>query len=949
MDNNYKIYFGAVDYSYLTFDGNSIESVNLENSVDIIGDEMSSDIMEFSVFFDDVNGTLRSVQYGTPVYLYDGDSMIGKYFFEKVERIALKRYKVYTASMVGLIGREQFYGNFYTQARFEDAVNNVLFSNGLSTSLYSVYKPKGEAYYQGGGWHGFKGVKLTNDARSTETYKQKLQAAFTIVDVFSTSDVLSHNSRVIGYSTTYAVDVRGDRTSTSSDPYYSIRVYYSSNTPILQLGVSEALIGAGSYVSIEVDPLKGTAKMDIDYIKYDNPSVTGTLSVTNNNITVSTSSTTTSLDVGFGPTTTTSSMTTTCTVSIIWDYYRVYNADNTPRIDAGFAKLGNSYYIFNKVNGIYGTPTAMVESGSALGVIGDLTRGGRDFELSSSIEYGFGVADSLVNGWLPISTRREALHQLLFSQNVSLIKSAEGKMLFTGITNNGTPAQINDEDIFDDNREESIPEAKQIIVTEHAYTVPSGAAQIIFDNTDSPAITGSYLAVFNNAPIYGTPTGSGISISSYNCNCALVTGRGTISGKPYIYAKREAKYQNQEAYDGADVSVGNITLITGLNSDNIMNKLKAYYTGGLKKIMIGIIYRNQRCGIMYKFNTLFHNDNVGHLAKVSSRASSFIKSDCEFISGYVPPPSGGYGNYQIVDYNGEWTVPSEVREQQYPNIRLILIGKGHDGTAGGNGGNGSSASGSNAGNGGAGGTAGVGGEGGRVYQITLDVTSVAKIAVTQNDYHTVAKTYDDNNALLNTYSSSSGNPVDAGVTNVFTGDIYARRGKDGYKGGNGGKGGCYTSSGGTQVLSEATKGDNVTVEYRLQPYNGGSTSSMIARFKDGTPNTPPENYYSFFGGGGGASGGHNGLAATTVSDVYPKVTTKGGHGANGVTRSDVYTGYGSGGFGGNGGGGGGGAGVYEKSVMTLPPSYTYEAQQAGEGGLGSSGTSGIVGCLLIYY
>lgn len=947
MDNNYKIYFGAADSSFLTFDGNNIENINFENSVDIIGDEMSSDILEFNVFFDDADGTLRSVKYGTPVYLYDGDTMIGKYFFEKVERTALKRYKVYTTSMVGLIGREQYYGKFFTQTRFEDAINDILFSSGLSTTLYSVYKPLGAAYSSGNNRYGCRGVKLTSEPKSTETYKQRLQTAFTINDANLLSSGLYNEDRILGYYPNYTVRVRGQRASVSSATYYIVNVYYGSSTPIMSLGGSTPLIGAGSHVTIDVDPVGGLATMDIDYIAYDDPTTTGTLHATAD-ISVSSSTTEISLDTGFGPTKSDGGP-TTYTINVIWDYYRIYNADKTPRVDAGFATDGNSnYYVYNKVNGIYGQPLLFAVSGNPIGVIGDLSRGGRDYELSSSIDYGFGVADSTVNGWLPISTRREALHQLLFSQNVSLIKSAEGKMLFTGITD-GTSTHIEDEDIFDDNREEIIPEARKIIVTEHAYTVPSGSAQIIFDNTDSQAITGDYLAVFNNAPIYGTPSGSGITIKKYNCNCALVSGRGTISGTPYISAKREAQYLNEEAYDGADVSISNITLITGLNSDNIMNKLKAYYTAGLKKIMTSIIYRNQRCGVKYSFKTLFANDNVGHLSKVSSRASSFIKSNCEFISGYVPPPSGGYGNYQIVDYNGEWTVPSEVREQQYPNIRLILIGKGQDGTAGGSGGGGSSASGSNAGNGGTGGTAGVGGEGGRVYQITLDVTNVAKIAVTQNGYHTVAKTYNDNDTLLNTYTSSSGNPVDVGITNVFTGDIYARRGKDGYKGGNGGKGGCYTSSGGSQVLSDATKGENVSVDYRLQPYNGGSTSPMVARFKDGNGSNPPENYYSFFGGGGGASAGHNGLAATIVSDIYPKITTKGGHGANGVTRTDVYTGYGSGGFGGNGGGGGGGAGVYEKSVMTLPPSYTYEAQQAGEGGTGSSGTPGIAGCLLIYY
>ena len=947
MDSNYKIYFGAVDYSFLTFDGYSIESINLENSVDIIGDEMSSDVMEFSVFFDDVNSTLRNTKYGTPIYLCNGEDLIGKFFFEKVERLAVKKYKVYTASMVGLIGREQYYGNFFSQSTFEDAINDVLFSSGLSTSLYSVYKPKGEMEYSGGGWRGFSGLKLTNESSSTETYRQRLQAAFTINDALSESGQLSHEDEVIGYSHSYSVSVRGERATVNSDIYYIVKIFYASNTPIITLGATEPIIGAGSYVAVDVDPLNGTAKMTVNYLKYDDPSITGTLEETAN-ISVSTSTIAISLDVGFGPATNTG-YADDCTVSVIWDYYRVYNADRTPRVDAGFAvDSSNKYYVFNKINGVYGQKQSwdrFVPYGSPVGVIGDLTRGGRDLELSSAIEYGFGVAGSLVNGWLPISTRREALHQLLFSQNVSLIKSAQGKMLFTGITN-GMPAHIEDDDVYDENREESIPEARQIIVTEHSYTVPTGAAQVIFDNTDSPAITGDYLAIFNNAPIYGSLTASGITIRKSNCNCAIVAGRGTISGKPYVYAKREAKYQNTEAYDGADVSISNITLITGSNSDNVMNKLKAFYTGSLKKIMAGIIYRNQRCGVRYSFKTLFDDNNVGHLTKISSRASSFIKSDCEFISGYVSPPSGGYGNYQILEYGDEWVVPTEVREQQYPNIRLILIGTGHDGTDGTDGDPGDDAtttggiSNVRGGKGGKGGDAGVGGEGGKIYQITVDATNIAKITAELSGFHTVVKTYNDNNTLLNTYTSNSGNTADGGITNDFTGDVYARRGRDGVKGGDGGTGG------GGDVWA-GTNGSDVAVSYRLQPYFGGSCGPV--------PNDKAGVYYngtrywtsSRTGGGGGAAEGNNGGSGYVSSSTTIRDYTVAGKGADAVINPNLFTGYGSGGFGGSGGGGGGGAGLY--SQLVEGGATTFVTQTHGLGGSGTNGTPGIDGCLLVYY
>ena len=929
MNNNYKIYFGAVDASFLTFDGYSIESINFENAVDIIGDEMSSDVMEFSVFFDDVNETLRNVQYGTPVYLYNGDDLIGKYFFEKVERISVKRYKVYTASMIALIGREQYYGNFFSQSSFEDAVNDVLFSSELVTKIYPVY----QAQSVGSG----RSVKLTNESGSTETYKQRLQAAFMINGHNWTSGQTSDSSSVLGYPSRYGVYLQASRADDNSPTYYSLRFYYGGSRK-LSVGEDTPLIGEGSHVIVDINPIGGTAKITVEYVKYDDASVTGVLEESTI-ITVSTSSNVTSLDAAFGPCYSSGSS-ASYSYSLIWDYYRVYNADGTPRIDAGFAYDADAskYYVFNKINGVYDATTYLLPYGNQIGVIGDLTRGGRDFELSSAIEYGFGVAGSLVNGWLPMSTRREALHQLLFSQNVSLIKSATGKMLFTGITN-GTPTQIDDDDVYNDNREESIPEARQIIVTEHLYTVPTGTSQVIFDNTDAPAITGNYLAIFNNAPIYGAPTGSGITIRKYNCNCAIVSGRGTISGTPYVYAKREAQYQNTKAYDGADVSISNITLITGANSDSVMNKLKAFYTGGLKKIMTGIVYKNQRCGVRYSFKTLFDDNNIGHLTKMSSRASSFIKSDCEFVSGFVPPPSGGYGNYQIVEHDGEWTVPNEVRTQEYPNIRLILIGSGHDGTNGTNGANGSDAyttgqwTNWHGGAGGAGGDAGTGGEGGKIYQITIDATNVAKITAEANGYHTVVKTYNDNDTLLNTYTSNSGNTADGGITNDFTGDVYARHGKDGVKGGAGGAGGDPDN-----YISD--DGEDVPVSYQVNPYKGGKGREQVLYW------TASRQAWSAYGGGGGAAEGNNGDRPSATSATTLRTYTVGGNGANAITNPNLFTGYGSGGFGGSGGGGGGGAGLY---ITAANGEHTGATQTPGSGGTGSTGTQGIAGCLLVYY
>ena len=395
------------------------------------------------------------------------------------------------------------------------------------------------------------------------------------------------------------------------------------------------------------------------------------------------------------------------------------------------------------------------------------------------------------------------------------------------------------------------------------------------------------------------------------------------------------------------MSVNDVGLITSINSDSVMSKLKAYYSGGLKKIINSVIFDGERCGLRYAFKTMFSNSNTAHLTKLKAQTSSFVQAKCEFISGYVPQTSSGYMDFEIVTISNSWTVPSDVRTQEYPTIRLNIIGKGHDGTAGsrGNpGSSGSSGSGSLPGGaGGTGGSGGVGGAGGNIYSITIDATNVHTVSVSNFGYNTIVQTYNDGGTLLNTYSSGTGVPSESGFMNIFSGIYYARKGRDGVKGGDGGQGGYCTLSGDNVTTVIGESGGNA------DSYSGGNSYACIVRsYTSAWGGTSYE--YNSFGGGGGAAYGNNGGNASIYSDMGEVVFTEAGQGANAIIPQNVYTEYGSGGFGGNGGGGGGGAGT-RFSQFYGESGYEYSTSYYSPGGYGtgSAGTSGIDGCLIIYY
>lgn len=946
MAVNEKIYIGSsVDEALFEFGVNQIGSISFNNSVDLINNELSSDALETDIFYDDTNEALRNVAYATPLFYYSNDRLVSKYYVSKVERIDIKKYRIYATSLIGLIENEDFYGGFYSGTQFEEVVNDILFSNGVNLTKYNIYYP--ETYYTSS--QSITPVKLYDGEDTVNGWKYRIHLEFVFLGEYRTISGSRPFSNIAGcykyQRQSYYVQTTSNQTSAGNVRLDEVRITYGSSS--LYVSYSNCAIGVGSKIIVDVNPLAGTMLISVDYVDPDDNTITGHFEKSAN-ITVSTSTEELSFNYGYGGTN--SGAVYKYSVHLQWEKFQVYDENGNPIIDAMFATNddGSIYYVANPHSNYVVETTSFRPYGNRIAIVNDFSRIDRDNELKQSLMYGSGVATLPIRGWINICTRREALHQLLFAENVNMLKTEDGKILFTTLPKAST-GEIPEGSMFDNSVEQKLTGAKKISITEHSYETSGVTAEKIFDNSSAIAIEGQYLAVFDKAPIFGTPTGSGITILHSNCNAALVTGRGTITGTPYRHSQSVIQYVGNVA-DGTDISVSNIGIITSLNSDNVMNKLKNYYSGNLKKISNDIEYGGQRCGLIYEFKNLFRNSNTGFLTKLASIASSFVRSMCEFISGYTPPSAGGYGDYTIVTYGNEWTVPDSVKSQDYPNIRINLIGKGHDGTAGSDGSAGTMGNRGDGclpgGSGGAGGAAGTGGDGGDIYSVTVDVTNITKIAVSNSGYNTIVKTY-NGSTLVSTYSSASGNKADNGFTNLFTGIIYARKGSDGVAGGAGGAGGYWTTSNGGKYVAP---GSGAAIGN-----NSGGTSFPGETFSYQSVGGTSYNYCSYGGGGGAAYGANGGNAVRSV-DWGDMISTDGGAGANAAAPANVYTEYGSGGFGGNGGGGGGGGGTRYSDFAAYNPSTgqyyrTYETwpQANGGRGTGSAGTAGIEGCAIIYY
>lgn len=561
------------------------------------------------------------------------------------------------------------------------------------------------------------------------------------------------------------------------------------------------------------------------------------------------------------------------------------------------------------------------------------------------------VAELQVYGWLPYSTRRRNLHQLLVAYGVTITKSDTGGMLFTflkAIDSKTIPSSR----VFNGGSVAYGEPASRVEVLEHGYYYLSTTEYEVLYDTQAEVVENTIVTF--DKPIYApsltVEEGGNLTISSSGTNYAVVSGTGILKGKPYVHTVKRLVADNEKALTEKIVTIEEATLVTAANSENVLKRLSAYYFHATT-VQNSIIVDGEKTGKRYNFENAFHEPTNAFLAKKSTMVSSFLKAECEWIQDYVPVAEGTSFNKRVIleltDSEQRWDIPDSVFQKDVPQIRCVLIGRGADGASGEDGVTGGYGNDNEGGPGGAGGKGGKGGTGGKVFSVTLDCTNLAFIRYKNTDGNTVLYVAD------NIYSSANGNSSSSGFVELFSGAVYALPGNDGVDGAAGGKGGCNPPIGASP--QKATNGNDL--EYNGVTYNGGKGGNMQAvRAKDYWDGYHENMTWRFGGnGGGGAAAGANGHDALDLvgGNGNREHWPIGGDGADAVDPPVTVEMYGQGGNGGNGGGGGGGAsnhywwndvyttliGVWSKEESNIP----------GQGGKGSAGTAGYKGCLIIYY
>lgn len=587
--------------------------------------------------------------------------------------------------------------------------------------------------------------------------------------------------------------------------------------------------------------------------------------------------------------------------------------------------------------------------------------------VGNTLTYSFGntFKNVKVYGWMPYDTKRNNLHRLLFALGGSVLKDADGNMVFDFLDATSAPATIDDSYVYLNGSVVSNLPVSEVRVTEHSYQyLPNQNTVTLFDNTNATAAT-NQLVKFSNAPIKKTTiTATGLIMSAYGENYAIVSGKGIITGIPYLDVANIVARTKSVVGESKTIEIKDIGLINPVNSENAADRLMAYYSSP-NEVDADFVNNGEKCGNRYSFTNAFNESITAFLSHTSNTVSTIIKSAAKFIQNYLPTNVGNnYNNlysYTSTTLSSAFTFPSGTTK-----ARLVLIGGGRGGYGGAAGDVASN------GKGGEGGKGGNGGEGGRIQIVTIDVEAGdflelkagyegtagagsnshntnpnGNVGGTSYIYH-----YGAGRVLKSTYTSSSGESSATGYYEPTSGITYALPGENGVDGGDGGNSGYCTVGTADTDKRQGHDGESVGT------HTGGvgGAGAIITLSVAGTKEVPGAG-----GGGGGASvdgnGTNGGAASITNSYTHSEEeywNGRGGNGGNGSApsaRADATV-YGQGGDGGHGGGGAGAAGTCETVQVWNNTKYSIVGGSQGTNGSKANGGNagkGMSGICLVYY
>lgn len=620
-----------------------------------------------------------------------------------------------------------------------------------------------------------------------------------------------------------------------------------------------------------------------------------------------------------------------------------------------YSELGGVTSVFNAEEIIRVASTLyQIEATSDIGLLKNSTFYGDVYEgitLSSLISkivngaFTYTVDESIANepvyGWLPKSTRRDALQHCLFAMGATADKDENGNIVFAPIRSK-TPYSLSE--LYMGGSVNKISPATKVSVTEHEYhRLGSGEEVILFDGevaaeeivTPNGMPTVGAIVEFSE-PAYDLKV-ENAEIIEFNANYAVVSQSPSakLTGKKYSHTMRVLQRPVNNGKKTNEYFSDSCGLVNIMNSENVLDRLASYY-GTARQFSESFVLNGQKPGDSVLFKNAFEEDSVGCIEKMDITASGKVKATATITDGFIPTASGNYySNVMVVTQSGTVTIPAECKGQ----VRLVIIGGGDGGECGNSGedgmagpvySNASEAAESKVftGSPGNGGEPGNPGQGGKVFVTTVKTKPGRTFSVVIGKGGKGAKFGETPGkgtpTTFGEFSSESGFHSSSGYAALIGGRVYATPGDKGIAGGRGQE---------QSVGTLSNQGERPIVSKDGATWQAGAHPGYVIE----------SNTTAIGGTGGGAAVGYNGEDGK--SGAVSGSVAVGGIGGNGAVPVKANNGAvpGAGGQAGHGGGGGGGEGG------VIGTAHEMQGTLAGKGADGGEGGDGADGVVLIYY
>ncbi len=947
--------------SYL-FEDTVIIDITINTASDVSADELSIDTIEANVECRDK--TITELDYGTEVTYINQSGIISSFYLKNVVRVGANKYTVNAHSLIGMMDNETFYGDVYTNKPFPELVSEIIRTDNLQPNDILEFA----RFSDYSAFHDLCGDFFRNMI-PTITMRDSFKIKFRFLGFQAGDDPASKTSWDfficgVGRGTTtdqniikqiYGVYGTVSRSSTSVPFPETPTFYFRYRNQSINIGTFQV----GQMYEIEAIPTQG--KLIVNGTEY---SFTGAAASDNNEAKM--------MYIGGGTWLESDGDPVADYHDCKHDLYEWKITSETGEVKVNFIPLYNrkngKVYIRTAPDGVqrdaYCTDDSVHVNRAldpTLSAPGALYADYRE-DIINKLSFSTIAANMKINGWLPILSKREALHYLLMATGLIIKKDDSGGLLFTEPIDLEFPIPSNS--IYMEGEVDYFQKVNEIQVEEHAFlsTMPSTLypepTDVLYE-VISP-VNNVQIWIFDSAPAQIAEWQVMVSDYLYAfCANALMSCKsesGQFKGFLYKHQTTILKKPLLDRPDGGIASVTGIPIITAANSDNVLDRMEEYYTNAYNT-NLDIIKTTEKCGNKYSFTNPFYEIDSGYMTRMTEQISALTRGECEFLCGYTGQAVGeGYTDFVVLEGSGTWEVPASVFEKDNPKIRVYLIGGGQGGSSGYAGENGKVNTSGHIQDRAEGGKVGESGQGGKIYSFTIEnpAATLSYSCGTGGEGGAINTSTEQNNigsngtatTLLNgstSYSSESGSSNPDGIANVFNNERYAMLfptelngwgtsqldGSDYSFGvGVGGYGGYFTSEEGRYYYHQARPVVGVDTEsffYERGAFGGWGSYNGVTG-----------------GAGGGAGYGQNGSPGTASSSGR---AGNGGNGGNATAVPQKVTVwkprfFGVGGCGGGGGGAGGNSGLIYGSGT---------AGTAGVGGYGGKGGTGGDGCILIYY